>query len=108
MSISDLTKDFGDGLRLIALAEALTKARLSTKYQKTPKARVHFIENIHLALKHLSKASAVKIASYGTEGMRFNSEMTPPRFLNYFFSPLARVASNILQIMQFFHQLFLT
>jgi hypothetical protein len=69
MPISDLTKDFGDGLRLIALSEALTKSRLTAKYMKTPKTRVHFIENIHLALVHLSKASAVKVASYGTEGM---------------------------------------
>ena len=69
MPIADLTKDFGDGLRLIALSEALTKSRLTSKYMKTPKTRVHFIENIHLALVHLSKASAVKVASYGTEGM---------------------------------------
>jgi hypothetical protein len=67
MPIADLTKDFGDGLRLIALSEALTKSRLTSKYMKTPKTRVHFIENIHLALVHLSKASAVKVASYGTE-----------------------------------------
>lgn len=69
MAITDLTKDFGDGLRLIALTEALTKSKLTAKYMKNPTTRVHFIENIHLALVHLSKSSAVKVASYGTEGM---------------------------------------
>lgn len=70
IAIKDLTKDFGDGLRLIALTEALTKAKLTAKYMKNPKTRVHFIENIHLALLHLSKQSTVKVASYGTEGTR--------------------------------------
>ena len=73
MPITDLTKDFGDGLRLIALSEALTKSRLTAKHMKNPKTRVHFIENIHLALVHLSKASAVKVASYGTEGTNLES-----------------------------------
>jgi hypothetical protein len=76
MSITDLTKDLGDGLRLIALTETLTKARMTAKYMKTPKTRVHYIENIHLALMHLSKASTVKVANYGTEGTE-----------EYFFSP---------------------
>lgn len=67
MPITDLHTDFGNGLRLVALSEALTKSRLTAKYKKNPSTRVHYIENIHLALVHLSKASAVKVASYGTE-----------------------------------------
>lgn len=62
----DLTKDLGDGLRLVAMSEDLTKTRLTAKYIKNPKTRVHYIENLNLALAHLGKA--VKISTYGTEG----------------------------------------
>jgi len=65
--VSDITQDFGTGVRLISLFEALTKDKLTTKHFKTPKTRVHYIENIHLALMFLKKSSNIDISNYGTE-----------------------------------------
>lgn len=67
--VNDIANDFKDGIRLIALFESLTKARMTSKYIKSPKNRVHFIENIHLALMFLKKESEFDTSNYGTEGL---------------------------------------
>lgn len=67
-AINDLTIDLENGIRLIALVETLTKTKLTQKYKANPKNRVHYIENISLALAHLGKYSKIKVGNYGNEG----------------------------------------
>lgn len=70
--MTDIANDFKDGLRLISLFESLTRERMTAKYIKNPKSRVHFIENIHLALMFLKNESNFDTSNYGTEGMGKN------------------------------------
>lgn len=61
---------------------------MTSKYIKSPKNRVHFIENIHLALMFLKKESEFDTSNYGTEGLYST--------LIYNFSLLIRLFSQIL------------
>lgn len=69
MKVEKLTEDFSDGTRLIALLELLTGIKLTKKYNKAPKSRVHYIENCHLALMLLKESKKMqKGFSMGAEG----------------------------------------
>lgn len=67
LKLTNLHTDFGDGLRLILLLEALTGNKLKKRYNKTPKTRVHYIENIHLALMLLKESNRIKNTNFGAE-----------------------------------------
>jgi hypothetical protein len=69
LKVENLSADFGDGLKLIALLEILTGIKMTKKYNKAPKNRVNFIENIHLGLMLLKDAKKMaKGYSIGAEG----------------------------------------
>jgi len=64
-SISDITTDLRDGIKLIQLLEIIGEANLG-KYNKTPKMRVQQIENVNKALAFI-KERGVSLVSIGSE-----------------------------------------
>ncbi|KAJ5078493.1 spectrin beta chain [Anaeramoeba ignava] len=65
-SITDLQKEFEDGVKLIKLAEVLTGKAIS-RYIKNPKMRIQKIQNLNLALKHLQTEKKIKLIGVSSE-----------------------------------------
>jgi len=57
--IDDLATAFGNGVRLVSLLELVTKKEFQGKVYKTPKLKIHFIENVNLCLRFI-QAEGVK------------------------------------------------
>jgi len=53
LTVTDLTTDFGDGIKLIKLVENISEETLG-KYHKAPKSRIQMIENINLPIKYIN------------------------------------------------------
>lgn len=62
--IADITTDFSDGIRLIALVEVLSGKRLPN-YNKRPKVRAQKIENVNIALQFLKNDEKIRIVNIG-------------------------------------------
>lgn len=58
--IESLEEGFSSGVQLIALLEILTGKTVTLKYTKSPKLRVHKINNCFIALKFLSEDCGVR------------------------------------------------
>uniref|UniRef100_A0A6B2KWL7 Uncharacterized protein n=1 Tax=Arcella intermedia TaxID=1963864 RepID=A0A6B2KWL7_9EUKA len=63
--LQDLSKDFGDGVRLIVLLENLTENSIG-KYNQKPRMRVHMVENASKALRFVL-AQNIKLVGIGAE-----------------------------------------
>src|SRR4051812_10184712 len=61
--ISSLEEGFSSGVQLIGLLEVLTGKAVTMKYTKSPKLRVHKINNCFIALKFLSEDCGVRLSS---------------------------------------------
>eukprot|EP01133_Synstelium_polycarpum_P006782 gene6782-7884_t len=64
-NIENIEEDFVDGIRLAQLLEIISNDPVF-KINKTPKLRIHNIQNIGLCLKHI-EAHGVKLAGIGAE-----------------------------------------
>jgi actinin alpha len=53
LTVTDLTTDFGDGIKLIKLVENISEETLG-KYHKNPTSRIQKIENINLPIKYIN------------------------------------------------------
>jgi hypothetical protein len=62
--IETLEEGFSSGVALIALIEILTGKTVTMKYTKSPKLRVHKINNCFIALKHLTDECGVRPCPY--------------------------------------------
>lgn len=62
--IADLSTDFSDGIRLIALVEVLAGKKIGT-YNKRPKVRAQKIENVNIAIQFLKNEEKVRIVNIG-------------------------------------------
>lgn len=58
--IESVEEGFASGVKLIALIEILTGKTVTMKYSKSPKLRVHKINNCFIALKFLSEECGVR------------------------------------------------
>lgn len=65
MVVDDLTNDFSDGLKLIALLEVLSHQKFR-KYNKKPRIHAQKIENVTVALSFL-REEKVKLVNIGKE-----------------------------------------
>jgi len=59
-SIDDLETGFSTGVQLITLVEVLSGQKITTKWTKKPKLKVHKITNCFIALKFLTEECQVK------------------------------------------------
>ena len=66
MTIIDLEKDLADGLRLIALVEALSGKKF-TKFNKRPSFRTQKFENVTMSLKFLEESEGIRIVNIGKQ-----------------------------------------
>ncbi|GAM22206.1 hypothetical protein SAMD00019534_053810 [Acytostelium subglobosum LB1] len=64
-SIENIQTDFADGIKLASLLEIISNDPVF-KINKTPKLRIHNIQNIGLCLKHI-ESHGVKLAGIGAE-----------------------------------------
>jgi len=64
--IDDLATAFTNGVRLVTLLELITKKEFPGKIYKTPKLKIHFIENVNLCLRF--------IQSEGVKGLTISAE----------------------------------
>jgi hypothetical protein len=67
MHIDTIQDDFQDGIRLINLLEVIGGDSLG-KYNRTPKMKIHNIQNVNMALNYL-KSKDVKLIMISAEGM---------------------------------------
>lgn len=65
MVVDDLTNEFSDGLKLIALLEVLSHQKFR-KYNKKPRIHAQKIENVTMALAFL-REEKVKLVNIGKE-----------------------------------------
>ena len=63
IQVDDLSKDFSDGLQLIALLEVLSQKKLG-RYNKNPKLRAHKLENCGLCLDFI-KSEGLHVVNIG-------------------------------------------
>lgn len=63
-SITDLQKDFGDGLKLIGLLEVLSQKKMYRKHHNRPNFRQMKLENVSVALEFLDREH-IKLVSIG-------------------------------------------
>lgn len=68
MVVDDLTDDFGDGLKLIALLEVLSGKKFR-KFNKKPRIHAQKVENLTMALAFL-RGEKVKLVNIG-QGMQY-------------------------------------
>jgi len=61
MRVSNLEKDFSDGVRLIALLEVLNGEKIEGRYYKNPKSKPYMIDNVHFALNIITDVFGVKL-----------------------------------------------
>jgi len=59
--VESLEEGFSSGVSLIVLLEILTGKTVTMKYTKSPKLRVHKINNCFIALKFLSEDCGVRL-----------------------------------------------
>jgi len=67
--IDSLEEGFSSGVALIALLEILTGKSVTMKYSKSPKLRVHKINNCFIALKFLSEDCGLKGLTVSAENL---------------------------------------
>mmetsp|Transcript_20271 Transcript_20271/g.77596 ORF Transcript_20271/g.77596 Transcript_20271/m.77596 type:complete len:564 (-) Transcript_20271:46-1737(-) len=67
MHISDLEKDLGDGVKLIALLEILGDAKIEGRYYRNPKSKPYKIDNVNFALTYVADVLGVKLISCSAE-----------------------------------------
>ncbi len=60
-AVTDLSTDFSDGLRLIALVEVLAGKKLPP-YNKRPKVRAQKLENVNIAIQFLKNEEKIRIS----------------------------------------------
>ncbi|KPP57341.1 filamin-C-like, partial [Scleropages formosus] len=63
-NVTDLQKDFGDGLKLIALLEVLSQKKMHRKHNPRPNFRQMKLENVSVALEFLDREH-IKLVSIG-------------------------------------------
>jgi filamin len=63
-AVTDLSTDFSDGLRLIALVEVLAGKKLPP-YNKRPKVRAQKLENVNIAIQFLKNEEKIRIVNIG-------------------------------------------
>lgn len=63
-TISDLQRELGDGLKLIALLEVLSQKRMYRKHHTRPNFRQMKLENVSVALEFLER-ERIKLVSIG-------------------------------------------
>jgi hypothetical protein len=68
-TIESLEEGFSSGVSLIALIEILTGKAVTMKYTKSPKLRVHKINNCFIALKFLSEDCGLKGLTVSAENI---------------------------------------
>lgn len=64
--ITDIVKDFSNGVRHIHFLERLSGKKVGTKYENDPKSRIHSIQNHHIALKFVETLD-VRALGVGSE-----------------------------------------
>lgn len=74
--IDSLEDGFSSGVKLIALLELLTGKQVTMKYSKSPKLRVHKINNCFIALKFLQEECGVKGLTISAENLVGGEPMT--------------------------------
>ena len=70
-TVEDLDTDFSDGLKLIALVEALAKKKIPGKKMK-PRNRIHQLNNVSMALQFL-ESEGVSLIAVGKTDTSFHS-----------------------------------
>jgi len=81
--VESLEEGFSSGVSLISLLEILTGKTVTMKYTKSPKLRVHKINNCFIALKFLSEDCGVRRCPFlgkllGLHRFRFLSHVPSP------------------------------
>lgn len=72
-SVTDLQKDFSDGLKLISLLEVLSQKKMYRKHNVRPNFRQMKLENVSVALEFLEREH-IKLVSIGrSESMYFTA-----------------------------------
>uniref|UniRef100_A0A3B3R7G3 Calponin-homology (CH) domain-containing protein n=1 Tax=Paramormyrops kingsleyae TaxID=1676925 RepID=A0A3B3R7G3_9TELE len=72
-SVTDLQKDFTDGLKLISLLEVLSQKKMYRKHNVRPNFRQMKLENVSVALEFLEREH-IKLVSIGrSESMYFTA-----------------------------------
>nr|BAN41639.1 actin binding protein, putative [Entamoeba invadens] len=66
--INDVEKDLSDGIILISLFEALTKKKVSFKFNKQPKMKIAKLENLEQALKFIV-ADGIKLVNIDAQNI---------------------------------------
>jgi cortexillin 1/2 len=64
-TITDLSKDFRDGVILVNFFELLAGKKMRDRWTQKPKHRIEQIQNIHLALLFMEKEMQVKNPGIG-------------------------------------------
>ena len=64
LTIEDLQKDFADGVRLIALVEALSQKKVG-RYHKKPRMHAQKMENLEMVLKLLVDVETIPLVNIG-------------------------------------------
>jgi len=75
-SIEDLETGFVSGVNLITLVEILSGQKIPTKFTKTPKLKVHKINNCYIALKFLQDDLGVKGITISAEDIVNGDRLT--------------------------------
>jgi len=65
-SVTEFTSDFQDGLKLISFFEIISNKDIGSRYEKKPKMKIHYIQNVSTALKFLAEQK-VKLVSISAE-----------------------------------------
>lgn len=67
LQINDIRYDLKDGIMLINLAEIISNKSIGSKYHKTPKLKVHMLENTSLFIGFIKEVLGVKLVGIGSE-----------------------------------------
>ncbi|GAM23905.1 hypothetical protein SAMD00019534_070790, partial [Acytostelium subglobosum LB1] len=67
--IADVSKDLSDGVKLIFFLEMISGKKLGKKFDLDPKARIHMIQNLALAIAFVDNDLKIKVPGVGAEGM---------------------------------------
>lgn len=74
MEIDDLYHDLSNGVKLINLLEIIAGEQvcayiytsISSSYNKTPKMRIHMLENVGQALKFMTESKKIRLVNIGS------------------------------------------
>eukprot|EP01111_Echinosteliopsis_oligospora_P013816 TRINITY_DN504_c0_g1_i1.p1 TRINITY_DN504_c0_g1~~TRINITY_DN504_c0_g1_i1.p1 ORF type:complete len:511 (-),score=125.21 TRINITY_DN504_c0_g1_i1:78-1610(-) len=72
-SITDITTDFNDGIKLILFLELLSGKKIGKKVEMEAKSRIHKIQNLHIALKFVEELDVV-VQGIGSEDFVDNNK----------------------------------